>query len=122
MPIPASEFQNMAGRVGRMGYSHDFGKVIITASDGFSDRAFQQYLKPDHISRLEPRLDPTQFSQISLQLISAGICKTSEELREFLLSSFSASREIDINASAVSQWTAEVARAIESLKSWGYIL
>jgi helicase len=122
-PIPASEFQNMAGRVGRMGFEHEHGRVIFTSNDGYGEqRAASTYLQPDLVTSLTLRITPTSFAQIALQLLSAEICRTQEEVVEFLLGSLSALKEHDRNAAGLDHWRQQIANAIIELRQWGFIL
>jgi helicase len=69
-----------------MGFEHEHGRVIFTASQGFQDRrAVSAYLQPDVITPLVPRIAPMAFAQIALQLVSAGICRSEAAAAEFIL-------------------------------------
>lgn len=123
VPIPESEFQNMAGRAGRMGLGHELGRVVFTAErPPFQQRPALAYLEPDRVSRLESRLSAGAFAQVALQLVSAGLCATGEEVHEFLLGSFSAHREREINRAGLGHWREAVSTAVTALRDWGYIL
>ncbi len=121
-PIPTSEFQNMAGRVGRMGFDSDFGRVLISATDGFQDKVSRQYLQPDIISPLTEQLTPDAFGQVILHLLSAKVCDTAEEIDEFLMSTFSATREMHRNSAGNDHWQVAVREALSDLEQWGYVL
>ncbi|MDC0711539.1 DEAD/DEAH box helicase [Stigmatella sp. ncwal1] len=122
-PLPASEFQNMAGRVGRMGTTGTHGSVLLTSTDGFADKkSIRIYLQPDQTNPLTPRITPQAFHQLSLQLVSSGMCETQEELEELLLSSFSATREQESNQTGLAHWTAQLNKSTDALRNWGFIL
>ncbi|WP_363350169.1 DEAD/DEAH box helicase [Methylocystis echinoides] len=121
-PIPASDFQNMAGRVGRMGFEGDYGRVLFTAENGFRERAANVYLSPDLVSQLELRLRPEAFTHLALQLASSGICKTKAEVESFLTGTLSAERERARNRAGLAHWQQAVSSSIDELKAWGFLL
>jgi len=122
-PIPNSEFQNMAGRAGRMGLAVEKGRVVFFAQDNFNDaRVVESYLDPDALPVLNAQVSPESFEQISLQIIAAGICQNRGELDQFLLSTFSAHREMAINAAGLSHWEARATDALQRLRDWGFVL
>ena len=123
VPISSSEFQNMAGRAGRMGFDHDHGRIIFTADNGFSEmHSARVYLQPDRMTPLVPRISPSSFNQISLQLLSGGICHTEQDLIDFLSRSFSATREQARNQAGLAHWREGLTRAITNLREWGFVL
>ncbi len=122
-PLPASEFHNMAGRVGRMGFEHSHGSVLFTAADTFFEtRTIAPYLQPDQTTPLIPRIDPKGFTQLALQLVSSGVCRTAEEVADFLSSSFSAKREQEANRTGLAHWMQAMTQAVHELRTWGFIL
>ncbi|MBM7113533.1 DEAD/DEAH box helicase [Archangium primigenium] len=122
-PLSASEFHNMAGRVGRMGSQHSHGSVIFMATDQFFERqTIATYLTPDQTTPLTPRIDPKVFSQLALQLVSSGVCQTADDIDEFLSGSFSAMRERGANRTGLAHWKESMRQAVLELKSWGFIL
>jgi helicase len=123
LALPESEFQNMAGRAGRMGMGSEVGRVVFVADgNAFQQRPAMVYLQPDRVSRLEPRLDAKAFEQVALQLLSAGLCGTEGEVYDFLLSTFSAHRELNTNRAGLDHWRRSVSDAVTALREWGYIL
>ncbi len=122
-PIPSSEFHNMAGRVGRMGFDHEYGRVLFCCDGGYADRAVcTSYLSPDRVSPLTTQLVPRGFAQVALQLIASGICSTEEALVALLLQTFSAQREQERNRAGLNHWRDHIREAIGSLRGWGYVL
>lgn len=122
-PIPASEFHNMAGRVGRMGSDHSHGSVIFMAKDNFREaQSIIPYLQPDQATPLTPRITPNGFSQLALQLVSSGVCRTQQEVADFLSSTFSAMRERELNQTGLESWTRAMTQAIQALRTWGFML
>lgn len=122
-PIPESEFQNMAGRAGRMGSGHELGRVVFVADgNAFQQRPAMVYLAPDRVTRLEPRLRERAFAQVVLQLLSADLCRSEDEIYEFLLGTLSAHKERETNRAGLDHWRGAVSEAIASLREWGYVL
>ncbi|WP_225413620.1 DEAD/DEAH box helicase [Stigmatella hybrida] len=122
-PLPSSEFQNMAGRVGRMGTQATHGSILLTSTDGFTDkRNTNVYLQPDQTTPLTPRITPQAFHQLALQLVASGMCTTEEELATLLLSSFSATRELHANKTGLSHWHRQLNTSVAALRDWGFIL
>lgn len=123
IPIPNSEFQNMAGRAGRMGFTSSNGKIIFGSDSGFrSQQTVQNYLNPDGISRLQPQLEPKAFEQVVLWLLSCGMCSTQQNIKDFLFGTFSASIEESSNISGLDHWENKPQEVLNQLKQWGYIL
>jgi hypothetical protein len=57
-PLSASEFHNMAGRVGRMGFRHSHGSVLFTAADTFFEtRAWHDTVRNRYLAQQLRRLD-----------------------------------------------------------------
>lgn len=123
VPLPESEFQNMAGRAGRMGSGHGVGRVVFTANgNAHQQRPAMAYLDPDRVTPLEPRLGAAAFVQVALQLLSSGLCATEDDICQFLLGTFSAYREREANRVGLDHWRLKVSEALGSLRDWGYVL
>ena len=119
-PISPSEFHNMAGRAGRLGRTSNDGRAIFFASD-YNKGLAAQYLDLERMEKILPRLDPTRFSQIALQLLSSGIVSTEEGLFEFLKDSFSGFRERGTVRHFEQQWQQYVLDAVGELRQWGFV-
>ena len=123
VPIPASEFQNMAGRAGRMGLSAEKGRVIFCSDGTYNEeRIAAIYLNPDAITPLSPQLTPETFEQVVLWLLSCGMCNDIESIKKFLLGTFSASLEEGSNLAGLSHWQHRPQEVLDKLRSWGFIL
>lgn len=122
IPIETSEFHNMAGRVGRMGFEHAHGRVIFTATDVIETRAAAEYLKLGSLPELEPRIDPSRFRQLALQLVTSGLCKSREELINLVCETFSGLREQDRNLVAFQAWPERLNAAVDYLKEQTLLL
>ena len=112
--IGKDEFHNMAGRVGRMGFDHDEGRVILLSGNGDQQKA-REYLDVGTLPRLKARISPGRFDQLSLQLVASGLCSNRGDVEQLLCTTFSATREQDRNAKAFEKWPATISRAIDGL-------
>ncbi|GAI12032.1 unnamed protein product, partial [marine sediment metagenome] len=96
VPIETAEFHNMSGRVGRMGFNHAEGRVIYFGT-GFQRAQAINYLSIGQMPEIKARISPARFGQLSLQLISSGLCTNRVQLEELVCTTFSALREEDNN-------------------------
>jgi helicase len=115
-PISAAEFHNMAGRVGRMGFDHDHGRVIFLAPTDQQIRASKQYLDLGSLPPLQSRIGPSRFDQLVLQLVTSGLCKSRIEVDALVKSTLSGLREEDRNTAAFSTWSSRLGESIDYLK------
>lgn len=119
--IEADEFHNMAGRVGRMGFEHEQGRVIFIANK--SDlRIARQYLNLGAMPLLKPRVTPTRFDQLVLQLVASGLCQHKDDVKELVCKTFSALREQSTNPSSFDTWPDKLFNAISSLNREGFLI
>ncbi|MFM0437570.1 DEAD/DEAH box helicase [Paraburkholderia strydomiana] len=114
-PIPAAEFHNMAGRVGRMGFEHEHGRVIFLAPQEQQARAARQYLDLGSLPLLESRISPSRFDQLALQLVASGLCSSRSEVDRLVKSTLSGLREEDRNNAAFSSWSEILEQSIDYL-------
>lgn len=122
IPINTGDFHNMAGRVGRMGFSHEHGRVIFIAETAQKVVAAKPYLQLGELPTIKPRVSPDRFDQLALQLVSAGLCTTRAQIEELVCTTFSALREQDRNNVAFSQWPANIHVAIDNLLAGGLLI
>nr|WP_165301704.1 DEAD/DEAH box helicase [Methylorubrum zatmanii] len=120
-PIPSAEFHNMAGRAGRLSRVDKAGRVIYFAGDSKELRAAPRYLSWWELEVPPPRIQPTSFSQLGLQLLASGVATSEVTLFEFLQSTFSAQREMERNAQQPELWGDAIRQAISDLKKWRFI-
>ncbi|TKC91704.1 DEAD/DEAH box helicase [Trinickia terrae] len=114
-PIPSAEFHNMAGRVGRMGFEHEHGRVIFLAQQEQQARASRQYLDLGSLPPLESRIGPSRFDQLTLQLVASGLCASRAEVDSLVKSTLSGLREEDRNTSAFLSWSRLLGQSIDYL-------
>lgn len=122
LPIDPSEFHNMAGRVGRMGYDGLSGKIYYFAKNSGEISAALKYLDFSAMSAIKSRVTPDRFNLLALQLIASGLCSTAKEVRELILGTFSAIRELEKNPTSHDRWPQKISEALDSLITDGYIL
>lgn len=122
VPIESAEFHNMAGRVGRMGFDHERGRVIFFAKNEVDSRIAKVYLDLGKFPPLEPRITPEHFKQLALQLLASGLCSSKSDLEALVCSTLSALREQDRNKAAFSQWPEKLGIAVEWLLAEGLIV
>lgn len=120
-PIDASEFHNMAGRAGRMGFEHQHGRVVFFPDSYGSVERCRGYLELSRVEALEPRIDTGHFSQLVLQLVASGICSSTAGLVQLIGNTFSGLREADRNASGFALWPEKIGSAVDSLKALGQL-
>lgn len=122
VPIEASEFHNMAGRVGRMGFAHQNGRVIFFAPTPNQVSVASRYLALGELPAIEPRVQPERFNQLALQLVASGLCSTRPEVERLVCTTFSALREEDRNTNAFAQWPGRLKVAVDQLKAAGFLV
>lgn len=122
VPIEASDFHNMAGRVGRMGFEHDLGRVVFFASTKHDLGVASKFLALGELPPIEPRVQPQRFNQLALHLVASGLCTTQEEVERLVCSSFSALREEDRNTVAFKRWPDFLKGAIAGLVNMGFVV
>lgn len=122
VPIDSTEFHNMAGRAGRMGFAHEQGRVIFIAQGGGNATYARKYLNLSELPSLEPRVATERFNQLALQLVASGLCASRKEVQALVVTTFSALREQDNNPTAFSQWPEKLHASIEELISERLIL
>lgn len=113
-PIDASDFHNMSGRVGRMGFEHEEGRVIFFAEGAQINQA-RKYLAIGELPAIEPRVTPRRFNQLALQLLSSGLCESRSALQALVCSAFSSLKELDRNPKGFASWPNNLDSAINSL-------
>ncbi len=122
LPIEQSDFHNMAGRVGRMGYEGLSGKVFFVAKNVIDEKIALQYLNLGAMTAVKARVSPDRFNLLALQLVSSGLCASKSEVTELILGTFSAIRELENNPKNYGLWPGKISTAIDGLVQEGYLL
>lgn len=121
VPIEAADFHNMAGRVGRMGFEHEEGRVIYF-SNGASQAQALKYLSIGDLPQINSRVTPDRFNQLALQLLASGLCSNRGELEALICKTFSALREEDRNTTSFAKWPQKISEAVDSLIGSGFVI
>ncbi|WLD97003.1 DEAD/DEAH box helicase [Agrobacterium leguminum] len=119
--IPPGEFHNMAGRAGRLSHVDRPGRVIFFAATPIQIRIASRYLSWWELEQFKARIHPSSFPQLSLQLLASGVVESEQQLFDFLQGTFSAQRELEINASQPEHWREALANSLASLREWNFI-
>ncbi|WP_321504028.1 DEAD/DEAH box helicase [Breoghania sp.] len=115
VPIRRDEFQNMAGRVGRMGQGADEGIVLATAG-GASDLALlQQLMDFSKRETLGVGITPDDFGALVIQLFAGGLCTTRDGAFTLMAATLSASREGEKGVGNVEHWRRHLDLQIDRL-------
>jgi replicative superfamily II helicase len=86
--ILQAEFENMSGRAGRLGLEEDFGRAMIIVLGKFKEMVFQDVFIRGELENIEPTLDRGDLADHVLNLVASKLCRSHEELKKTLLSSF----------------------------------
>lgn len=113
--IEATEFHNMAGRVGRMGSDHSHGRVMFVARTSGDAREARKYLQLGTYPALVPRISPERFNQLALQLVASELCDSRSDLIKLVCSTLSGQREAHDNVKAYDTWPKQLETAVDEL-------
>lgn len=121
-PISRAEFQNMAGRVGRMGQIGDNGRVILSANNASDRQIAVRLMDLATQDELGSGIVPDDFGPLILQILAGKLCNRRDEAFALLSSTLSAAREITRNASGVVHWRPHLDAHINRLIEFGCII
>ena len=115
--IPTLEYLQFIGRAGRPGLEEYGEAIAIASSENEREKILKRYIYgyPEEITS-KLAAEPV-FRTYLLAAISSGYANTMDELNALFLSTFHAYSYGDINA-----LESNIARAINSLVSWGFIV
>ncbi|MCU8071207.1 DEAD/DEAH box helicase [Shewanella sp. SM32] len=122
IPIDAAEFHNMSGRVGRMGFEHEVGRVIFTAITPIDKMLAGHYLNLSTLPALQSRVYPSGFEQLSLQLIASGLCNSVATISDLICGTLSGLREADNNLNNFKNWPSCIQTAVDQLATKGMLI
>ena len=122
VPIESSEFHNMAGRVGRMGFAHEHGRIIFFASTSLDIHNAKNYLALGALPAIKLRITPSHFKQLTLQLVSSGLCNDYKDTEKLVCTTLSALREQDRNTLAFNTWPLKLTEAVDDLVTNGLVI
>lgn len=103
-PIGRAEFQNMAGRVGRMGQAALKGRVVLSATGGADLQTASHLMDLAAQDDLGSGITPDDFSSLTLQIFAGKLAFSRSEAFDIISSTLSASREKQINSAGVGHW------------------
>lgn len=115
LPIRRDEFQNMAGRVGRMGQAVDEGIVLATAASAHELNDLAKLMDFGKQASLGVGITPDDFGSLVIQLFAGGLCATRKEAFDLLASTLSAQREAEKGNGTVEHWRPHLEAQIERL-------
>lgn len=96
--LPRSIHENMAGRGGRFGFIHDFGRAVLVTPSPFTRKVWMDHYIQGEFEPLEPPLREEEIGEYLINLIASGEGMTPGEMVTFLASTYTASlrwRETD---------------------------
>ncbi|HEM6615387.1 TPA: DEAD/DEAH box helicase [Yersinia enterocolitica] len=120
-PIDAAEFHNMAGRVGRMGFGNENGRVIFFEDPQLGVRLKNNYLDISSLPKIKPQIDISNSEQSILQLISTGLTDSRHTITKLICNSFSGLWEEDNNLRSFEKWPDIINKTIDGLVEDGLI-
>ena len=115
LPIRREEFQNMAGRVGRMGQKADEGTVLATAEGAIDLGNLGRLMDFSEKETLGVGITPSDFGSLVIQLFAGGLCSTRQEAFALMASTLSASREAEQGVGDVEHWRGHLDQHVDRL-------
>lgn len=113
--IRRDEFQNMAGRVGRMGQAAEEGTVLCTAGSTNELNELSELIDFSKQATLGVGITPDDFGSLVIQLFAGGLCATRGEAFALMSSTLSARREAEKGSGTVDHWMSHLNAQIERL-------
>ncbi|AEG50075.1 DEAD/DEAH box helicase domain protein [Sphingobium chlorophenolicum L-1] len=120
-PISRAEFQNMAGRVGRMGQAGD-GRVVLSANGVGELHAATRLMDLAGQDELGSGITPEDFGPLVLQILAGKLCNRRDEAFKLLASTLSAAREISRNTAGVAHWRPSLDAQVNRLLTLGCVI
>jgi helicase len=87
--ITKAEFENMAGRAGRLSLEKEFGRAIVVAGSEFEFESNKHRYIDNDIEEMETHLLDSDLGTLVLNIVASGICKTAGAVRNFIRNSLS---------------------------------
>lgn len=115
LPIRRDEFQNMAGRVGRMGQEADEGIVLATATGAADLANLERLMDFSKKETLGVGITPSDFGSLVIQLFAGGLCSTRQEAFALMASTLSANREAERGVGDVEHWRPHLDEQVDRL-------
>ncbi|WEJ77714.1 DEAD/DEAH box helicase [Paracoccus versutus] len=120
--ISRAEFQNMAGRVGRMGQASDEGKVVLCAAGSSELQEARRLMDMSNQDELGSGITPDDFGPLVLQILAGKLCASRDEAFALLTSTLSASREFNRNRAGLTHWRPKLDVHVDRLIGLGCLI
>jgi helicase len=114
-PISRPEFQNMAGRVGRMGQVATEGLAVLKAEGNADTQLASHLMELDAQDELVSRIAPGDFNRLLLHIFSGKLCDRRTDAYDILAQTLSASREIKRNRAGLKGWNERLNAEVDAL-------
>lgn len=121
-PIGRADFQNMAGRVGRMGQEASEGLALMTATTLREVSQARALADMQRHENLGAGIDPDDFGTLALQLFAGKLCRTRNDAFALIASTLTASRELESNQSGIDHWKPKLFAQIDRLIVTGCLI
>lgn len=121
IPITASEYKNMAGRAGRTRFREDGISILMANSPAEATRHWRHYVNGS-LDTLSPPLRNNDLRKIMLSLFAGGLCQNGEEVKNFLLSSYTGYVFWNSSASSSQSFVEVVDKNVEYLQHVGLLV
>jgi len=89
MPMKKSDFENMAGRAGRLSHEKEFGRAFLIAGSEADLCSFKHIYIDGEIEALKTHLLKDDLGTIILNLVASGICRDAGGVRNFITNTLS---------------------------------
>ncbi len=87
-PVSKSEYENMSGRAGRLGYAQEFGRSMLVTDSSFEAQVWLEHFARAEFEEAAPTLAAGNFEQHVLDMVASSLAHTRREVSELLLASF----------------------------------
>lgn len=121
-PIGRAEFQNMAGRVGRMGQHSSDGLVVLTAVGNQAVVQARDLINLGSQEALGQGINRDDFGSLTLQLFAGKLCKSKIDAFDLVSSTLTASRERARNIAGIEHWRFDLDNHIDRLIKLGCLI
>lgn len=89
VPIDKSDFENMAGRAGRLSHEKEFGRAFLIAANEADSHSYKHMYIEGEIDGFKTHLLKDDLATIILNLVSSDICRDADAVRDFITNTLS---------------------------------
>jgi helicase len=118
--LPQSEFTNMAGRAGRLGF-HDQGNAVLLPTTRIQYETAHRYIT-EQPERVRSVLMESGIRKPVLQLLSCGVCDSHQTLIDFFEKTLWFKQTIEANSVLANQLCNRIQEAVDWLGTNGLVL